>query len=337
MKIAIDCRYLGKSGIGRLCEGLLDNLDYSANTFYLVGKADRLKKYYRAIIIEDDTNPFSKQGLFAFNKKRVNAECDALIIPNFIIPMGIKIPVHTVMHDLIFLDVKESVNGKIDYAIKKYLLKRCMKKSQSIACVSEFTKSRCEYYFEKYTDKCYVDYSSIGKDLIEYGNTHSVDKKTNTVVFVGNVKRHKGLDSLLAAFSLIPEGSMTLKIIGQKEGFLTGLDVDESAFKNVEFTGALSDEQLFAEIQNAKYLVQPSIYEGFGLPPLEALYLGTQPIISEIDVFKEVYYGLPVIFFKDEHDLAQKMQSEPQKIDCKRQVTERYNFLKFAHIMLKHI
>lgn len=59
-----------------------------------------------------------------------------MIIPNFIIPFGIKIPVHSVMHDLIFLDVKETVNGKIDYKIKKYLLKRAMKKSKSIACVS---------------------------------------------------------------------------------------------------------------------------------------------------------------------------------------------------------
>lgn len=337
MRIAIDCRYLGKSGIGRLCEGLLDNLDYSAHSFYLVGNPERLKKYDGAIIIEDDTNPFSKKGLFSFNKNRVNAECDALIIPNFIIPIGIKIPVHTVMHDLIFLDIKESVNGKFDYAVKKYLLKRCMKKSKSIACVSEFTKSRCEHYFRKYAAKCYVNYSSIGKDLIEYGNTHSVAEKTNTVVFVGNVKRHKGLDKLLVAFSLIPAGSLTLKIIGQKEGFLTGLDVDETAYKNVEFTGVLSDEQLFAEIQRAKYLIQPSVYEGFGLPPLEALYLGTQPIVSSIDVFKEVYADLPVIFFVSERDLAQKMQIEPQKVDCKKQITEKYNFLKFADIMLKHI
>ena len=140
MKIAIDCRYLGKSGIGRVCEGIIDNLDYSAHTFYLIGNKDKLKNYSNAIIIDDTTNPYSTKGLLKFNKKRINRECDCLILPNFLIPLGLKLPIHTVMHDLIFLDVKETVNGKIDYFIKKTLLKRCMKKSKTIACVSNFTK-----------------------------------------------------------------------------------------------------------------------------------------------------------------------------------------------------
>lgn len=337
MKIAVDCRYLGKSGIGRLCEGLLDNLDYSAHCFYLVGDPDRLKKYVDAIIIEDYTNPFSKKGLFRFNKKRINRECDALVVPNFIIPLGIRIPVHAVMHDLIFLDVSESVNGKLDYAVKKYLLKRCMKKSKSVACVSAFTKSRCEFYFEKYAHKCYVNYSSLGKELIAYGDAHSVGQKSATVVFVGNVKRHKGLNTLLAAFSQVPKDSLKLKIIGQKEGFLTGLDIDETAYNNVEFTGALSDTELYAEVQRAKYLVQPSVYEGFGLPPLEALYLGTQPIISRIEVFEEVYSDLPVVFFDDARDLARRLLDEPRKIDCKQSITEKYSFAKFSEKLLKRI
>ena len=47
----------------------------------------------------------------------------------------------------------------------------------------------------------------------------------------------------------------------------------------------------------AKSLIQPSEYEGFGIPPLEALYLGTNVILSDIPVFKEVYHDLPVTFF----------------------------------------
>lgn len=332
MKIAIDCRYLGKSGIGRVCEGIIDNLDYSEHSFYLIGNKEKLNKYNKAIIIEDNSNPYSKKGLIKFNKKRINKECDCIIIPNFLIPLGIKIPVHSVMHDLIFLDVKETVNGKIDYLIKKTLLKRCMKKSKTIACVSNFTKSRCEFYFKKYSNKCYVNYNGLSKDLIEYEKTHKAENKENTIIYVGNIKRHKGLHTLLDAFSKIDDPTMKLKIIGEREGFITGLDLNEKDYPNVIFTGRLDNEELYSEIQKAKFLVQPSVYEGFGLPPLEALFLGTQPIISNIPVFKEIYQRLPVIFFDDVNDLCNKLCQSVKNEDknYREFILENYNYRKFV-------
>ena len=336
MKIAVDCRYLGKSGIGRVCEGIIDNLDYSEHSFYLIGNKDKLNKYNKAIIIDDNSNPYSKQGLLKFNKKRINKECDCIIIPNFLIPFGIKIPVHSVMHDLIFLDVKETVNGKIDYLIKKTLLKRCMKKSKTIACVSNFTKSRCEYYFKKYSNKCYVNYNGLSKDLIEYEKTHKAEKKENTIIYVGNIKRHKGLHTLLEASSKVDDPTLKLKIIGEREGFITGLDLNEEDYPNVIFTGRLDNEELYSEIQKAKFLVQPSIYEGFGLPPLEALFLGTQPIISDIEVFHEVYAGLLVIFATADN-LAEKIQLEPQTVDVSQEIVSRYNYKNFVNKLFNSI
>lgn len=338
MKIAIDCRYIGKSGIGRVCEGLLDHLDYEKNVYYLIGDIDKLQKYNKAILIADNTNPFSKKGLFHLQKKRINRECDCMIIPNFIIPFGIKIPVHSVMHDLIFLDVKETVNGKIDYKIKKYLLKRAMKKSKSIACVSNFTKSRCEYHFKKYAHKCYVNYNGLSKEIIEYQKNHPTEQKENTAVYVGNIKRHKGLKTLLNAFSEVEDPTLKLKIIGEREGFITGLNLNENKYPNVDFTGRIDNNSLFSEIQKAKYLVQPSIYEGFGLPPLEALYLGTQPILSNIEVFKEIYEGFPVIIFYNVKDLSEKLQRNSQNINglCER-LLQKYNFQKFADKLLEMV
>jgi glycosyltransferase involved in cell wall biosynthesis len=221
MKIAIDCRYIGKSGIGRVCEGIIDNLDYENNTYYLIGDPAKLNKYDQAIIVEDMTEPYSVKGLVKFNAKKINKECDCIILPNFLIPFGIKLPIFSVMHDLIFLDIKETTNGFVDYSIKKYLLKRCMKKSKKIACVSGFTKSRCQHYFKKYANKCYVNYNGLSKEIIAYKNDQHDIKKSNTVIYVGNVKRHKGLTTLLEAFSNVSDNNMKLKIIGEKEGFIT--------------------------------------------------------------------------------------------------------------------
>ena len=340
MKIAVDCRYIGKSGIGRVCQGIIDHLDYSRHQFYLVGNKTELSRYRNAVVIEDNTEPYSVKGLLKFNKKIINKECDAIIVPNFLIPYGIKIPVHAIMHDLIFLDVKETTNGKIDYFIKKTLLKRCMKRAKSVSCVSGFTLNRCKHHFAEYADKCYVNYDGVSDDVIEYAKTHGQPEKTDTIVFVGNVKRHKGLITLLDAFSAIENSKLKLKIIGEKEGFITGLDLDEKKYENVEFTGRLCNEELFSEISKAKFLIQPSVYEGFGLPPLEALYLGTKPIISDIEVFQEIYENLPVTFFKvgDAEDLKNKILTESAYVENVRQkIDEKYDYVLCAQNILSRI
>lgn len=337
MNIAIDCRYIGKSGIGRVCRGLLEGLDFSANKYYLIGKREQLGCFAGAEIIEDETEPYSAGGLLKFNKKRINRECDCLIIPNFLVPFGIKIPVHTVIHDLIFLDIKITCRNFADRAIKKYLLKRCIKKSATAACVSAFTLSRCRHYYKKRADKCYVAYQGLSQSLAEYTASRTLPAaKQDKIVFVGNVKPHKGLKTLLEAFEKTQ--GLTLRIIGERENFLTGLDIDEGGFEKVEFTGRLPDEEMFGEVASAKYLVLPSQYEGFGIPPLEAICLGTQPIVSDIPVFREVYDGLPAVFFNGAEELAALMERPPARItgDDVKRLRERYDYKRFADAVLCH-
>ena len=338
MKIAIDCRYLGKSGIGRVCQGILDHLDYNEHEYFLIGNEEKLRAYSPAYIIPNDGNPFSPKGLFSF-PKMINQFCDCIIIPNFIIPYGIRIPVYSVMHDLIFLDLpKITTKGFLDYRIKKMLLKRCMKKSVRIACVSGFTKSRCEHYFPKYAGKCYVNYIGLSEEVLNF-DTSGIEK-TNSIIYVGNVKPHKGLKTLIDAFHMLPKGMYRLKIIGEKEGFLVGMKEEDLKSDDVIFTGRLSDDQLLREIASAKFLVQPSLYEGFGLPPLEALYLGTQPIISDIPVFKEVYGDLPVIFFKtgDAKDLGNAlMKAEGRAFTATSEFSEKYHYQNFAKRLISVI
>ena len=113
--------------------------------------------------------------------------------------------------------------------------------------------------------------------------------------------------------------------------------MSESAYRNVEFTGRLTDEELLPAIARAKYLVLPSVYEGFGLPPLEALVLGTQPIVSDIPVFREVYEGFPVVFFQGEEELARALALPPEEINCREEVLSRYSYARCAKTILEHI
>ena len=112
MKIAVDCRYLGRSGIGRVCEGITDNLNFDKNEVLLIGNAGRLAKYKdKAQIVDNRDDPYSLRGL-----KSVGGEvngCDVFFTPNFLIPFSVKIPVISVMHDLIFL-IDDEISGLLD-------------------------------------------------------------------------------------------------------------------------------------------------------------------------------------------------------------------------------
>lgn len=338
MKIAVDCRYLGKSGIGRVNQGILDHFDVQAHEYWLIGRAADLAAYPFAHIVEDESDPFSAKGLFTF-PAHLNKVCDCVIIPNFIIPFGIRIPVYTVVHDLIFLDLPEvTTRGKTDFLIKKTLLKRCMKKSVRIACVSDFTRLRCAHYFPKYAHKCYVDHIGLSDNVLSF-DAKNVEKM-DTLVYAGNVKPHKGLKTLVEAYKMLPAGKYELKIIGDKDGFLTGMDPADLETEGVVFTGRLGDEALLSEIAQAKFLIQPSLYEGFGLPPIEALWLGTKPILSDIPVFHEIYDGFDVVFFQGEDAQSLRdviLSADPVVRTDREQLRATYNYALFTQKLLGEV
>lgn len=331
-RVVIDCRYLGMSGIGRFLEGILDEFDYESFEVTLLGKLEKIQQYRNCKYIIDDSSPFSVKCLFKTNIKMIN-KCDMFFSPNFIIPYGIKTEIITVIHDVIYLDIPEVNNSFIDKQIKKYLLKRAIKKSNKVLTVSKFSYDRILYYFPKAKNKLLYAYQGINKNIKKYDLSNVV--KRNYMIFVGNIKKHKGLKTLLEAYEIVKD-EIELVVVGDDKGFK---NCDQEVCNlisenNIKFTGKVSDEELFEIIANAKFLIQPSLYEGFGLPPLEALYLGTKPIISDIKVFKEIYSDLPVEFFKrsDCKELAHKISST--KLDLvvdKQLIDEKFSYKNFIN------
>lgn len=325
-KIVIDCRYIGMSGIGRVLEGFITNLPDTAE-FYFLGNKDKLKEYgIESNIIDDNNYPVSKKGLFV--TKEIN-KYDAFFTPNFIIPYHVKIDTYTMIHDLMFLDFKDTTNGFIDSLIKKHFYKRCIKKSSAIFTVSNFTKERINYFFPKCKKDIIVIYNGLSQSIISYKKMKKNCQKKDYILFVGNIKKQKGISVLLEA---IKDTSIELYLVGEKDKFRTK---DDSLTKymsnpNIHFTGRISDDELFSYISQAKFLIQPSLYEGFGIPPLEALYLGTKPIISDIEVFKEIYHNLDVVFFESENsiDLLNKIQQANPVVDLKKSTNDKYDYSK---------
>jgi glycosyltransferase involved in cell wall biosynthesis len=173
--------------------------------------------------------------------------------------------------------------------------------------------------------------------------------KKKIMLFIGNIKKHKGLSCLLEAFIAARKEGLghKLVIVGSKDNFRSqdaGALERFSAMDALEFTGFVSDEKLRELLAEAALLVQPSLYEGFGLPPLEAMVSGTEALISDIPVFREIYGEFPVSFFKagDSRDLKDKLMEllynkEPKEFVLSRPLAEKYSFKKTAAVILRHI
>ena len=323
-KIAIDCRMINSSGIGTYLKGILPYLLESNNKFLIIGNKEELQeflKYKNVEFQECNIKIFSIKELINFPIEQIN-KCDIFYTPNFNIPLGIKIPIYLTIHDIIFLDMPE-LTSKIGYYLRKFYYKLAYSKATKIFTVSNFSKKRIQYFLGTQKE-IIVTYNGISDYILKDSNENYIKK--DYLIFVGNIKKHKGLKTLLKAFELLKKDGSNLKlmIVGNQKNFRTkdkeviNLLENQNLNKDIIFTGYVKDEELKKLIAEAKILIQPSLYEGFGIPPLEALALGTNAIVSDIEVFKEIYNDLPVTFFRvnDEIDLKKKIQ-DMDKINLK--------------------
>lgn len=351
MKIAVDLRMSGKSGIGAFIDSMLPTLKAGAEV----------------VEIKPGIKPFSLKEMLFFPRgliKKIN-ECDAYFSPYCNVPgrlfsRGIKVPIFTTIHDVIFLDLP--LAGKLGTLARKLIYQRAINKSKELFTVSEFSKGRIQARL-RCKKPITVVYSGVPLYNEEAAGGFDSARKTNTIIFVGNIKAHKGIKTLVPAFLKAREilagksGSKAqnaprpseaslprLLIVGSKENFRTSdteLDalMREAEKKGIEFTGFVPDEKLKTLIEEARLLVQPSLYEGFGVPPLQALYSGTRAVISDIPVFKEIYGRLPVTFFKagDTDDLARKIAAAYSDQSPFSPVERVYSYRFSAQAVLKRI
>jgi glycosyltransferase involved in cell wall biosynthesis len=238
--------------------------------------------------------------------------------------------------------------SKTGLFIRMFFFRRAVHTAQKLFTVSEFSKSRLIHYFGE-KKPVIVTYSALQSNFLEPGL--KTIKKDKTILFIGNIKKHKGLFILLNAFLRAHKEGLDYKliIVGSKDNIRTKDNEILNQLKNidssiVDFTGFISDIELKNLLSKSGLLVQPSLYEGFCLPPLEAMASGTKALISDIPVLKEVYSEYPVVFFQSGNalDLKSKMmellyKKNPESILLPKKLLEKYNFAKTASIILKEL
>ena len=131
------------------------------------------------------------------------------------------------------------------------------------------------------------------------------------LLVLGSIRPHKNLGGALRAFEdLKVRDSIPhqLVIVGRREGFRINIDLprlQESVERDVVFTGFLGEQEIVALYSGADVFIFPSFYEGFGLPPLEAMSCGTPVAVSRAASIPEVVGNAGVYFDPtDPHDIA---------------------------------
>jgi glycosyltransferase involved in cell wall biosynthesis len=231
-----------------------------------------------------------------------------------------KVPQITIIHDLAFISHASAIKKSHLYYYKKYT-PRFIKKSQHIVTVSEFSKNQIQEVYKTDASKISVIYNAAKevfkpihwKDAMDVKDKYTEGKEF--FVCVSSIHPRKNLITLLKAFSIFKKwlkSEMKLVLVGRlawkNEGF-TKLLANYKYKKDVILTGYLPDEEVARLVASAYCAVYPSVYEGFGVPIIEAMQSDVPIICSNVSGTVEAG-GEAAIYFDPTsvEDLSQQMQ-----------------------------
>ena len=214
------------------------------------------------------------------------------IYPGFIRPYLLhkKHQYYPVIHDLTaYRDNEMSLHGKF---ISKLALSIAIRKATTIITVSKTIKNELIEKFNISPEKIKIIYNSIGSQFANFKENKEILNKYeiethNYILSVATLNKRKNIPELIKAFEQISEKYPDLKLV-----LVGGMGNEQreklTKHSNVIFTGYIKDEELPTLYSNALLYMYPSLYEGFGIPLIEAQYCGCPVLCSDIPVFREI-------------------------------------------------
>jgi glycosyltransferase involved in cell wall biosynthesis len=306
MRIGIDARLaqIRKAGISRYTVQLVDALARSASedSFSVFqGRRHREplvtnERFQRRTLL---TPPHHRLERFLLPIELSMAHLDVFHSPDFIPPFGGKFRSVITIHDLVFMLyphflTKDAARyyGQIDQAVRH---------SDAIIAVSQATKRDVVRLLGVPEGRITVIYEAASPYFRPIDTAEVFPRlrgkfglRGDYVLFVSTIEPRKNIPNLLRAFRLFLDAyglDVQLALAGEK-GWLYEevfqLVSDLGLTDNVRFLGRVSTEELMWLYNAAQALVAPSIYEGFGLTPLEAMACGTPVVVSNVSSLPEV-------------------------------------------------
>lgn len=221
---------------------------------------------------------------------------DLNVFFNFIVPPRVKGKVITVIYDMTYLRFPETMNESNLRRIRKDI-GYSVARSDRIVTISEFSKSEIHELLEVPEEKIDVVYSapSIATGAADFQIVQERLKIHKPyLLYVGTIEPRKNLIRLIQAFDWLKrEKQIPHQLILAGGGGWKTEEIHQAAEaaqlgREIQFTGYISSEEKNALYQNADAMVFPSLYEGFGMPPLEAMLFGCPVICSDAASLPEI-------------------------------------------------
>jgi glycosyltransferase involved in cell wall biosynthesis len=321
VKVAIDIRRSTDFGVGTYIRNIvraLSRLDRQ-NRYYLIGSPHKaseigpLPANFHSISFNEPDD--SARGYFAFRTTVRRLECDVVHIPHlFWIPRALPCPYVMTVHDVLEHMARARGQSDMRRSLHFHMTRRVLRGAARIFAVSHFTKSELEKLFGIPGRRIETVYNAIDERFLR-GHASEADHEFIAqryqvnypfLLYAGRISPHKNLVRIIEAFSALKAAlgkdalypDLKLIIIGDelsKHPDLRRTVIKSGVQNDVRFLGFVPIEVLRIFYDEAKVFVFPSLYEGFGLPPLEAMAHGTPVVTSNTSSLPEVVGNAAVL------------------------------------------
>ena len=314
MRVAIDARKLHDFGIGTYTRNLLRHLariDRDSEYLLLCHQPDlgigaQLGPNFRTVL-EPSPNYSVREQIhvpWLLHRERP----DVFHAPHYVLPPAVGCRSLVTIHDCIHLVFPQYLPNRAAYVYAKASMWSAARRSNRILTVSEASKRDIIRFLNVPPEKIVVVHNAIDERFRVTPSEEAIARVRERyqldhrfVLYVGNIKPHKNLVRLIEAFDRLRKcgfDELTLLIIGDEISKLPALRRavhSHKLHKHVRFLGYLPDETLAVLYRLAVVFVFPSLSEGFGLPPIEAMACGAPVVTSNVSSLPEVTGGAAVL------------------------------------------
>lgn len=317
MKIAFDVSPIidsHKSGVGYCTYGFVktmvsqyDNnyiLNYINNPKYkknlntlIVGKNVKINSFCFKNSVYKVASTFLPIQYGAFFKD----SADITHFFNYYLPPGVKGKKIVTVHDMTYKRFPETVRFRTKQMLNLNL-EKSLKRADIILTVSEFSKSEIITYFPEVKDKIRVVYNGVDlnvfKPLLDKNIKIGIAKKYNLperyMLYLGTLEPRKNLERLIDSYYLLLKefNSVPKLVLAGGKGWLYNSIFNKVSTLGLEdkiiFTGYIDEKDVAPLISGAEIFLFPSMYEGFGMPVIEAMACGVPVLTSNVSSLPEV-------------------------------------------------
>ena len=329
----VDLRKIDDSGIGTYLRNVIPRVAAQCETiqFLLLGKTAQIEPYFRGLanieVVECDLRPLSSREQLCLTRFIP----DNLVFfwaTHFNIPLAYRGRLVVTVHDIMPMARPELSGGWHHYWYVRLMMAAIKARRSKILAVSEFTKLELQRLAGISSERINVIPLAVDDVWRTIQPRQPAPLATPYLLFVGIVKPHKNLITLLKAFEQVAaQVPYTLVVVGEREALATKDDRSaayaERLGERVVFTGRVSDDALEQWMAHATAYVAPSLYEGFGLPPLEAMACGVPVLSSNAASLPEVCCDAALYFDPTQPEqlvqLIARLSNEPELLQSMRE------------------